>query len=1578
MKHQKEQSGPFFEIPYYHDYMSPQLARQLLNKSSSVTGVPELKQLGAGGGLESAESMRFLADLYADVKSDLGLVLARRVSDRKFLDERVKACFEFNQSLNRDFLDPSYKTVIGLEDAEGRIVIGPRNANYCAPGGKPIAPLPEHLKGVHVTLFGPPDSAKMSINAMNSYHRKLPGEPAIIEQLLATQKAKPMWGADDEDSKTPVREDLMDAAVNLTACFNRSLSHKEGQKTYALADSHLAQPIKRFPGLALPCSFLFHGESPVPLHLYDFALHLFANWKNPKALTFYVPKLENEEEARYIHKMIKSAESMLKQKHADYVLGSVRLMIVLENPRAILRTHEIMDELHPYFAGASLGWHDYLGSTARLFKEDANYRIPVKADPYIVIKYIKASHRMLADVVGSRGGVKVGGMYGILPLHNEIKSPSFQVTLKGYFKDVITQLKRDLTGFWVAHPDFVRLGLAIVEAWRLYVAGDEKSLFTLTKEIFSEDHRQEIDAFIRGQDIPGLDVKDPHYVRSLLVADIKESDYIANNHPDEIRYNVFQSLQYLTDWLSGNGCVALPTVVEGVPVRVMDDLATAERSRWEVWHELYHGRFAVEDFLKIAHEEMLFIRKDLSDNKKIVQVKWDERTAKWYPVAFKLMLQLMTAKKPVEFATELLLPFTLPEVRAAQDPWAELMRVDQEKYSEIAYIERWNYYFERCGSARFAKAMAKNTVLDISAAETIIRSFSETEIKEAASFHGDIGESSKTLDGLAKSEQKLVTESHTSADAEARTQLTSLGLAYLQKFGFKFLVSAKGKSATELLSVLKMRLENSKQQELGNARDALWQITFKRMQAHLLDDALNKIHELAKAHQITGAQIAAASPYGVQLINVGEAIKGKALVSGDTLFEIASLSKTLGTAFAMEYFASKGIALQQPVNQLLAKTGSKFRLKAEGDSSWADQVTIEHLVSHSALNLHYVKGFTLHKPAPKISDLVIDSQKYGYEPIAVISKPGTKFQYSGAGFMVLEHLIESMEGKSIETLTKPFLDGLGLRHLTFNSQNQAGCAYADGYFDDGRAVEGGRLQFPAFAAGALGSAHDTLKFLQHLGAAYHDVKGSHGVSHDTAVLMLHGRDRGCRQFMGCDMGLGVFVAQMGDNRVAIHQGANEGFRALYLYIVAGPDAGKGFVAFCNADNRGVQFIAAVAQVLLQTMKVSGVNFAKFAHAFDDSRLSQEQIVNLGYKSLVFDAFEPTMPEEIIDTGPVDPLAEFNLLSNAEVLAVSNEKFARAVNLFAPFEPIFDPELFGLQGKIMDSWESVRHNDLDRDGLHMRVQRPGKIRFVKLSTKYHDGNHPQFVRVLGRIGKDADWTEFVPKTQMDGHAMRRIMLPEMTPAFDEILAEMFPDGGFTRLGLYEDLPAAEKSFFKPLSQAACERFKDDIPKVKKPLSIPYKPTSEEIKNNIARMQGAPVDYACSAFGGEVIKATNEHYGPAAQVISPYPPINMFDGMESARSRKPGHYEEVTIKLGKKIKPGRVVLDFKYFVNNNPRDVEILGLNNGGWETLAGPFPVKPFAANRKEILINQNFLTQEIKIRTLPDGGINRVHIYEQI
>ncbi|NDF15248.1 hypothetical protein EB061_08000, partial [bacterium] len=204
----------------YEGFLSASLRKNLLEESREVPGVAGLLEVGAGGGLETPEALRFVCRLYERMREPLERVLRQRVLDRKFIDERTRAAFEMNRSLGVDFLDDEYETVLGQEDASGRIVIGPKTPDYCKAGPHPpVAPLPESLLGTHVTLFGPPDDAKLSINAMNALHRKLKGEPPVVSEILSRSSQAPFWGADDEDSKTPLRSDLVSAGVNLQGCF---------------------------------------------------------------------------------------------------------------------------------------------------------------------------------------------------------------------------------------------------------------------------------------------------------------------------------------------------------------------------------------------------------------------------------------------------------------------------------------------------------------------------------------------------------------------------------------------------------------------------------------------------------------------------------------------------------------------------------------------------------------------------------------------------------------------------------------------------------------------------------------------------------------------------------------------------------------------------------------------------------------------------------------------------------------------------------------------------------------------------------------------------------------------------------------------------------------------------------------------------------------------------------------------------------------------------------------------------------------------------------------------------------------
>lgn len=660
------------DIPAYLPFLPESLLQKLWDEAEEVSTIDGLR---VGKGLREAfpeietdEALAFVCELYEDMKARLAGVLNQRMVDRDFMDRATLACVSQNEGV--EFTSPDYETVIGKKDADGRIVIGPlsRGADVVEP-----VEIPEFLVGDQVTLFGPPDTEKMSINAMNAFNRVSSDEPAIVTELAEAAGQVPRWGADNEDSKTPIMVNFLNACRNLVGCFDGTIRFEDERngKVYELDESGLSKPIKRIPGLALPDGNHLWEGNPLPLHLFDFAMHLWHNRSKPEALVFYVPKLENEEEAAYLKELIDRAEAKISEVEPSYVAGTIKLFIVFENPRAIFRIREIAETLRPHFLGGSLGWHDFLASAARLFKHDPNYRIPVKADPNIVINHIRESHKILVEALAPMEAIRIGGMYGVL--YEDDNPDSYEVCMVGYIRDVTTQLKRGLNGFWVAHPAFVRTGLAMVEAWRR----GEDAVTELVKALVPdpEEHVPLLE-FVFGKDAEGLDKSDPRYLRSVLAASVGVSDVIANDDPEEVRYNVFQALQYICDWLCGNGCVALPATMkngkgETVFVRVMDDLATTERSRWELWAEVAHGRVSRELFGKIVGEEMAFIRAGNDAENKRVQVSWKGEAEKWYPVAEVVLRRLVTDEEPVEFATELMMPFTLDVIRNAEDPLAK-------------------------------------------------------------------------------------------------------------------------------------------------------------------------------------------------------------------------------------------------------------------------------------------------------------------------------------------------------------------------------------------------------------------------------------------------------------------------------------------------------------------------------------------------------------------------------------------------------------------------------------------------------------------------------------------------------------------------------------------------------------------------------------------------------------------------------------------------------------------------------------------------------------------------------------------
>jgi allantoicase len=947
-----------------------------------------------------------------------------------------------------------------------------------------------------------------------------------------------------------------------------------------------------------------------------------------------------------------------------------------------------------------------------------------------------------------------------------------------------------------------------------------------------------------------------------------------------------------------------------------------------------------------------------------VQVKWDDRTRRWYPVAMHLMLQLMTSERPVEFASELLLPFTVESIRFAEDPLAAAVAVEPTKYALGRRAGRCHALFMACGTKAFLRALVDAPVLDLAAAERAVMGFSIEEVNEAASFHGDIGERRATLDARAASEQAGV-----SGEAEAvQAQLRELGAAYREKFGFKFLIAAKGKSGSEMLEALRTRLASTQAQELQRAREALWTIARQRLIAFGADGVVERVRQACERHRVKALSLAVSAPGSApQSIVFGELAPGRP-VAPDTAFEIASLSKTIGSGFAIEHFRHAGMGLEAPVQPLLRACGSGFSLRSldAAHPEWPDRVQLAHLMRHEALNMHYVNGVPANQRMPQIAELLPGDPARRYEPVGVVSDPGTRFQYSGGGFMVLEHLVERRLGQPIHHATRSFLDMLGMRHTSFEQVAQPLPDVAPCFTDDGRMIEGGRLLFPAFAAGAVATPLDVARFLGALTQAFHAVAGAGPISHDTAVRMLHGIDRGSREFMGCDMGLGVFTAEAGANRFAVHQGANDGCRALFVHCFAGPDRGVGVVITATGEERAVACIAEVARIALAHLVVRGIDWSRLGDAGVAAHAPAEQRVNIGYRERLFRAFEPDLPEAIERRGALDPLARFNRAIGAHIESVTNQRFARAENLVSPHEPVFDPALFGRQGKIMDSWESVRHNPLGRDTLVLRLAKATAISLVTISTRYHLGNQAQAVEVEGWDASAGTWKPILPRVDLQGHAMHAVRSVSGAAMFDRIRVVMHPDGGLTRLGLFaEDLPAANRDRLLATHGTAFPGFSAQT---RKPLTPAW--------HGRVRSAGPGADLASAAHGARVVEASNEHYGPAAQVISPWPPLHMFDGLESARSRDPGHSEFVTISLARPARIGRVGIDFTHFVNNNPREVLIEGRAGDRWVTLVPRTQVKAHAGNRAEWRVVEPASCEQVRVTAYPDGGMNRIHVFE--
>ena len=370
-----------------------------------------------------------------------------------------------------------------------------------------------------------PTDAKMIINALNS--------------------GAGVFMADFEDANTPTWSNMIEGQLNLFDTVRRSISHEEAGKTYEL-DKDLATLFVRPRGWHLDESHVLIGGRPVSGSLFDAGIYLFHNAKElldrGSGPYFYLPKLESHEEARLWNDVFVFAEDQLA-----IPLGSIRATVLIETITAGFEMEEILFELRQHSVGLNAGRWDYIFSLIKKMRANPAYVLPDRTKVTMQTPFMRAYAEALVQVCHRRGAHAIGGMSAFIPSRSDpaINAKAFPAIIA----DKRREADQGFDGAWVAHPDLVPVVGKVFEN----VLGDRDNQITHLREDVSVSASDLLDVASAGSEVT----------------------------EDGLRSNIAVGILYLNSWMQGRGAAAL--------FNLMEDTATAEISRSQVWQWLHHG-----------------------------------------------------------------------------------------------------------------------------------------------------------------------------------------------------------------------------------------------------------------------------------------------------------------------------------------------------------------------------------------------------------------------------------------------------------------------------------------------------------------------------------------------------------------------------------------------------------------------------------------------------------------------------------------------------------------------------------------------------------------------------------------------------------------------------------------------------------------------------------------------------------------------------------------------------------------------------------------------------------------------------
>ncbi len=363
--------------------------------------------------------------------------------------------------------------------------------------------------------------------------------------------------ADFEDSNTPTWTNQFQGQRNLRDAVRRTIAHEAGGKRYAL-NERTATLLVRPRGWHLEEKHLVVDGARVAGGLVDFALYLFHNAHELRARGtgpyFYLPKLESHLEARLWNDVF-----ALAQRELGLRQGTIRATVLIETILAAFEMEEILYELRDHSAGLNAGRWDYIFSCIKKFRAQDGFCLADRSRITMTVPFMRAYALLLLKTCHRRGAPAIGGMSALIPIKRDAAANAR--ALEGVRADKARDADDGYDGGWVAHPGLVPV--AMEEFTR--VLGDRPNQIS----------RRRDDVNVTARELLDLRPEQP----------ITEAG---------LRLNIDVGIRYLASWLAGNGCVPIHDL--------MEDAATAEISRSQVWQWMRSAKGVLEDGRKVTAE----------------------------------------------------------------------------------------------------------------------------------------------------------------------------------------------------------------------------------------------------------------------------------------------------------------------------------------------------------------------------------------------------------------------------------------------------------------------------------------------------------------------------------------------------------------------------------------------------------------------------------------------------------------------------------------------------------------------------------------------------------------------------------------------------------------------------------------------------------------------------------------------------------------------------------------------------------------------------------------------------------------